>query len=296
MGLRRRMALVAVTVAATPLVLGGCTTERKAAVRPAEQVVPSPELTLTPADLSRNVPLSAEVGAARHGREDHRRAPRRRHGHAGHCGATRGRLGLGAERSVAAAAHLHRGGDRHRRLRGDHHPHHHLHHHGGVDEAAGEQHPVLRRQSDVRHGDAGDHRRSTRPSPRRPARTCSVGCSSRRTRRSQVPGPGWTTAARSTTGLPTSGGRARQSVSGPAWRVCRSARTRSATPSATATSRIGRQVALEVDNATKQMRVLRDGKLVRRIPVSLGKREHPDVQRQDGDHGEAPVHHVRHAR
>ena len=61
MGLRRRMALVAVTVAATPLVLGGCTTERKPAVRPAEQVVPSPELTLTPADRSRNVPLSAEV-------------------------------------------------------------------------------------------------------------------------------------------------------------------------------------------------------------------------------------------
>ena len=34
-------------------------------------------------------------------------------------------------------------------------------------------------------------------------------------------------------------------------------------------------MALEVDNATKQMRVLRDGKLIRRIPVSLGKRSTP---------------------
>ncbi|WBB80886.1 Ig-like domain-containing protein [Micromonospora sp. WMMD882] len=42
-----------------------------------------------------------------------------------------------------------------------------------------------------------------------------------------------------------------------------------------ATSRIGRQVALEVDNATKQMSVFRDGKLVRKIPVSLGKPSTP---------------------
>ena len=35
----------------------------KGRLRPAEQVVPSPELTLTPADLSRDVPLSAEVVA-----------------------------------------------------------------------------------------------------------------------------------------------------------------------------------------------------------------------------------------
>ena len=34
-------------------------------------------------------------------------------------------------------------------------------------------------------------------------------------------------------------------------------------------------MALEVDNATKQMRVLRDGKLIRRIPVSLGKPSTP---------------------
>ncbi|MFY1702380.1 Ig-like domain-containing protein [Micromonospora sp. WMMA1923] len=43
----------------------------------------------------------------------------------------------------------------------------------------------------------------------------------------------------------------------------------------TATSKIGRQVSLEVDNATKQMSVFQDGKLARRIPVSLGKPSTP---------------------
>lgn len=43
----------------------------------------------------------------------------------------------------------------------------------------------------------------------------------------------------------------------------------------TATSKIGRQVALVIDNATKQMSVLRDGKLIRKIPVSLGKPSTP---------------------
>ncbi|QOC91481.1 L,D-transpeptidase [Micromonospora craniellae] len=42
-----------------------------------------------------------------------------------------------------------------------------------------------------------------------------------------------------------------------------------------ATSKIGRQVALEIDNATKQMSVIRDGKLLRKLPVSLGKPSTP---------------------
>ncbi|MEO3779283.1 Ig-like domain-containing protein [Micromonospora sp. B11E3] len=42
-----------------------------------------------------------------------------------------------------------------------------------------------------------------------------------------------------------------------------------------ATSKIGRQVALDIDNATKQMSVFQDGKLLRRIPVSLGKPSTP---------------------
>jgi lipoprotein-anchoring transpeptidase ErfK/SrfK len=43
----------------------------------------------------------------------------------------------------------------------------------------------------------------------------------------------------------------------------------------TATSTIGRQVALDIDNATKQISVFQDGKLLRRIPVSLGKASTP---------------------
>ncbi|MBX7267436.1 L,D-transpeptidase family protein [Micromonospora sp. Llam7] len=42
-----------------------------------------------------------------------------------------------------------------------------------------------------------------------------------------------------------------------------------------ATSEIGRKVELEIDNATKQMSVIRDGKLLRRLPVSLGKPSTP---------------------
>ncbi|MET8253774.1 Ig-like domain-containing protein [Micromonospora sp. NPDC005197] len=41
------------------------------------------------------------------------------------------------------------------------------------------------------------------------------------------------------------------------------------------TSKIGRQVSLDIDNATKQMAVYRDGKLLRKIPVSLGKPSTP---------------------
>lgn len=39
----------------------------------------------------------------------------------------------------------------------------------------------------------------------------------------------------------------------------------------TATAKIGNKVSLDIDNATKQMSVFKDDKLVRKIPVSLGK-------------------------
>ncbi|SCF22132.1 L,D-transpeptidase catalytic domain [Micromonospora viridifaciens] len=42
-----------------------------------------------------------------------------------------------------------------------------------------------------------------------------------------------------------------------------------------ATAKIGRQVSLDIDNATKQMAVYQDGKLLRKIPVSLGKESTP---------------------
>ena len=242
---RRRLTLLAVTIAATPLVLGGCTAERKPAAGPAERVVPSPELD----------PDARRPGPGR--------AAQRRGGHrssrAGRSppyasSTTRARLVRAEPREdgsgwvPSAPLRPQRTYTAEVTATGD----------SGrtttrtttfttmaeVDEAADHQHPVLRRQADVRHRDAGDRRRSTRPFRRRPGRTCSGGCSSRRTRRSRAPGPGWTTAVRSTTGLPTSGGRARPSASGPAWRVCRSARNQVGDADRTATSKIGRQVAL----------------------------------------------------
>ncbi|MGC5052299.1 Ig-like domain-containing protein [Micromonospora sp. DT48] len=42
-----------------------------------------------------------------------------------------------------------------------------------------------------------------------------------------------------------------------------------------ATSKIGRHVQLEIDNASKQMSVIQDGKLLRKLPVSLGKPSTP---------------------
>jgi lipoprotein-anchoring transpeptidase ErfK/SrfK len=43
----------------------------------------------------------------------------------------------------------------------------------------------------------------------------------------------------------------------------------------TATAKIGNKVSLEIDNRTKQMSVFRDDRLVRKIPVSLGKPSTP---------------------
>lgn len=43
----------------------------------------------------------------------------------------------------------------------------------------------------------------------------------------------------------------------------------------TVTARIGEKLTLDIDNATKQMSVRREGRLIRRIPVSLGKPSTP---------------------
>ncbi|MFI6131722.1 Ig-like domain-containing protein [Micromonospora sp. NPDC051141] len=42
-----------------------------------------------------------------------------------------------------------------------------------------------------------------------------------------------------------------------------------------ATARVGRQVSLDIDNTTKQMTVYQDGKVLRKLPVSLGKPSTP---------------------
>ncbi|RKN50373.1 L,D-transpeptidase [Micromonospora endolithica] len=64
--LKRRLTMLVVIAAATPAVLGGCTTERKPGTRPAEGAEgwAPPELIITPADRASDVPITAEVGAA----------------------------------------------------------------------------------------------------------------------------------------------------------------------------------------------------------------------------------------
>ncbi|MCG5466622.1 Ig-like domain-containing protein [Micromonospora sp. MED01] len=63
MELKRRLTLCAVTIAAAPLVLGGCTADRKPGAGAVKGQAAPLELALTPADRTRDVPVSAEVGA-----------------------------------------------------------------------------------------------------------------------------------------------------------------------------------------------------------------------------------------
>ncbi|MGR6319534.1 Ig-like domain-containing protein [Micromonospora soli] len=60
MELRRRLRLLSVTIAATPLVLAGCTADHLPGARQAKAA--PPQLTVTPGDRARDVPISAEVG------------------------------------------------------------------------------------------------------------------------------------------------------------------------------------------------------------------------------------------
>ncbi|WP_330440966.1 Ig-like domain-containing protein [Micromonospora sp. NBC_00821] len=268
------MALVAVTVAATPLVLGGCTTERKAAVRPAEQVVPSPELTLTPADLSRDVPLSAEVAPLVTGGKITAvrivddtgalvRAEPREDGSAwvpsaalrpqqtytvavtatGDSGRTTTRTttfttaAASTKPQVSSTLYF-----ADKQTYGT-----------AMPVTIGFDPPIARAaRADVQR------RLFVTTNPPQPGAWSWVDDGSQVYYRApDLWRPGTTISVRAgLAGLPIG-----KNHVGDADR--------------TATSRIGRQVALEVDNATKQMRVLRDGKLIRRIPVSLGKRSTP---------------------
>ncbi|WP_030490306.1 L,D-transpeptidase [Micromonospora chokoriensis] len=275
MRLRRRLALVAVTVAATPLVLGGCTTERKPAARPPDRVVvPSPELTLTPADLSRNVPLSAEVVPLVTGgkitavrlvddtgalvrvepREDGSAwvpaaplRPQRTYTAqvtaTGDAGGTTTRtatfttMAMSTKPQVTSTLYF---GDK--RTYGT-----------AMPVTIGFDPPIPRAaRADVQR------RLFVTTSPPQPGAWSWVDDGSQVYYRApDFWRPGTTISVRAgLEGLPIGAGQV-----GDADR--------------TATSRIGRQVALEVDNATKQMRVLRDGKLIRKIPVSLGKPSTP---------------------
>ncbi|MCW3840460.1 Ig-like domain-containing protein, partial [Micromonospora yasonensis] len=64
MDVRRRLTLLAVTIAATPLVIGGCTAGQREAVKGGHgKQASAPSVTLTPAQGTKDVPVSAEVGA-----------------------------------------------------------------------------------------------------------------------------------------------------------------------------------------------------------------------------------------
>ncbi|WP_091658254.1 L,D-transpeptidase [Micromonospora auratinigra] len=68
MDVRQRFTLFAVTVAAAPLLVGGCTADQREAAKPGHaKPAAAPSVTLTPADRAKDVPISAEVGAAASG-------------------------------------------------------------------------------------------------------------------------------------------------------------------------------------------------------------------------------------
>ena len=156
----------------------------------------------------------------------------------------------------------------------DHHSDDHVHHDGETDQAGDHQHAVLRRQPDVRHGDAGD--RGVRPAHSQGGpggRAAAVV----RQDRSAAAGhlvAGWRTAAGLLPGARLLAAGHHDQRPGRRWRACRSARSRYGDADRTATSKIGRQVALEIDNATKQMSVYQDGKLVRTDPGQPRQAEH----------------------
>ncbi|MET7962237.1 L,D-transpeptidase [Micromonospora zamorensis] len=274
MGFRRRMALVVVTVAATPLVLGGCTVERKPVARPAEREVPPPELTLTPDDRSRNVPLSAEVAVLVKG---------------GTITAVR----IADDKGMVVRAEPREGGS------------------AWVPTVPLQPQRTYTAEV-IATGDSG--RTTTRTTtfttmatPTKPQVTSTLYFADNRTYGTAMPvtlafDPPIAKAARAdvqrrlfvTTNPPQPGvwswlddGSQVYYRAPDFWRPGTTisvraglrglpiGRNRVGDADRTATSTIGRHVAIEVDNATKRMRVLRDGKLIRKIPVSLGKPSTP---------------------
>ena len=90
--------------------------------------------------------------------------------------------------------------------------------------------------------------------------------------------------------------KANTKISVPACRpaACRWATAGTAAPTSRSTCKIGPALVMTVDNKTKQMTVQQDGKVIKTIPVSLGKPSTPVVQRHDGRHREAAEDGLRH--
>ncbi|MER7168174.1 Ig-like domain-containing protein [Micromonospora sp. NPDC000207] len=274
MRLKRRLGLLTVAIVVAPTAVAGCTTERKSVER-AEQRANPPEVTsVTPADRARDIPVSAEVGAtvtdgritavkitddrggkvAAEPREDGSTwvptkplEPRRKYtaevtatGDSGRTSTRRTTFTTMAESTrPAVTSVLYFAGNR----------------------TYGTAMPVtVAFDPPIAEKDRADVQRRlfVRTNPPQPGVWSWIPDGSQVYYRApEFWRPGTTISVRSALeGLPIG----REKV-GDADR--------------TATSTIGRQVSLEVDNATKQMSVFRDGKLVRRIPVSLGKPSTP---------------------
>ncbi|KOX04864.1 Ig-like domain-containing protein [Micromonospora profundi] len=271
---RRRLTLLAVTIAAAPLVLGGCTADRKPAAESAKEHAPAPELTVTPGDKTRDVPVSAEVGTAVKGgrvtavrltddkgkqveaepREDGSGwvpskplQPRRTYTAevtaTGDSGATTTRTTtfttMPKSTKPQITSTLYFVGNRT---------------YGTAMPVTVAFDPAIPKEAraDVQR------RLFVKTNPPQPGTWSWLEDGSQVYYRApDFWRPGTTISVRAgLEGLPIG-----KKLVGDAER--------------TATSKIGRQVSLEIDNATKQMTVLRDGKQIRRIPVSLGKPSTP---------------------
>ncbi|MFI7490096.1 Ig-like domain-containing protein [Micromonospora echinaurantiaca] len=273
MELRRRLTLLAVSIAATPLVLGGCTADRKGAESAKGRSAP-PEVSLTPTDRARDVPISAEVGTTVKG---------------GRVTAVR----ITDDKGKEVKAEPREDGS------------------GWVPSTPLQ--PKRTYTAEVTAtGDSGATTTrkttfTTMPKSSKPAITSTLYFAGNRTYGTAMPvtvafDPPIPKEARADvqrrlfvkTNPPQPGAWSWVSDGSQVyyrapdfWRPGTTISVRAGLEGLPigkehvgdedrrATSKIGRQVSLEIDNATKQMSVARDGKVVRKIPVSMGKPSTP---------------------
>lgn len=273
MDLRRRLTLLAVSIAATPLVLTGCTADRAPAKKSAARPAP-PAVTVTPADRSRGVPVSAEVGATVTG---------------GRITGVRITDDKGAQVKAApredGSTWVPTAPLRNKRT------------YTAEVTATGDSGQTTTRTTTF----------TTMAKSTKPAVTSTLYFAGNRTYGTAMPvtvafDPVIPKAARAdvqrrlfvNTDPPQPGtwswledGSQAYYRAPDFWRPGTTISVRAALEGLpigkdkigdedrTATSKIGKQVSLEIDNATKQISVFRDGKLARKIPVSLGKPSTP---------------------
>ncbi|MGC4892578.1 Ig-like domain-containing protein [Micromonospora sp. DT31] len=270
---RRRLTLFAITVAAAPLAVGACTAGPKESVAKQAEATP-PAVTVTPADRARNVPISAEVGTR-----------------VGNGRVTSVKLTDDKGRQVPAQAREDGSGwvpDR---------PLDNSRAYTAEVTATGDSGRTATRRTTF----------TTMPKSTKPAVTSELYLQSNRTYGTAMPvvlgfDPPIPERARADvqrrlfvkTDPPQPGtwswmadGKQAEYRAPDRWKPGTTISVRSALeglPIGTeaigdedrrATATVGRDVSLDIDNATKQMAVYRDGKLLKKVPVSLGKESTP---------------------